>query len=675
MTGVGPFPPREQQFLEHARSMAKGSRRPAFPPVSLNEWEIQKQELRKRLLEAWGGFPETASGLTVKLVGTVQRDGYRVEKLLIETFPDVWLTANAYVPEREGKLPAVLGVHGHWKGAKQDPVVQSRCIGLAKLGFFVLMVDAIGAGERAIGKGLGEYHGAMTGGSLLPTGRTLAGLQVAENMRCVDYLRTRPEVDPERIGVTGASGGGNQSMYEGAFDERIKAAVPVCSVGSYRVYVGVACCMCEVVPGALQFTEESGVLALTAPRALMVINATKDAVQFSVAQAEGSLKEAHEVYKLYGVEGKLRHTIFESGHDYSRPMREAMYGWMTLHLKGEGDGSPIQEPEFTTEDPETLRCFPGESRPETYVTLPQLCEREGRLALENVRRQPATSIEESRRKLVELLLPTLPEQAALQQRLEKSPREGYLRMWFVSEPGLEVFADVRRGKGQQPWVILMSLKGASAVNDPVLTKLEQSGCNLAILNGRGTGEFSPSGNQIHTAPDHNTAEWDLWVGRPTLGGWGWDVMRLVQALGMFGAVNGVHLVGLETGALPIAAGAAITISMSGKSAAELKSVNLRGGMGSYVTGIPFQQEYLGVMVPGILAKFGDVAEILGTLSPTPLSIGGAKNATGDPIPRSELESVLAVARNRYAESQQAEALTISETQSAEDLLRRLGFSS
>ena len=98
-------------------------------------------------------------------------------------------------------------------------------------------------------------------------------------------------------------------------------------------------------------------------------------------------------------------------------------------------------------------------------------------------------------------------------------------------------------------------------------------------------------------------------------------------------------------------------------------------MGSYVTGIPFQQEYLGVMVPGILAKFGDVAEILGTLSPTPLSIGGAKNATGDPIPRSELENVLAVTRNRYAESQQAEALTISETQSAEDLLRRLGFSS
>src|SRR6185437_3405057 len=173
------------------------------------------------------------------------------------------------------------------------------CLGAVKLGFFVLVVDAFGAGERAIGKALGEYHGEMTGATLLPVGRPLSGLQVYENMRAVDYLRTRPEVDAALIGITGASGGGNQTMYAGAWDERFAAAVPVCSVGNYGVYLGAACCMCEVVPGALRFTEEWGVLGLTAPRGLMVVSATRDAVQFSVAEAKKSLALVEPIYRLH----------------------------------------------------------------------------------------------------------------------------------------------------------------------------------------------------------------------------------------------------------------------------------------------------------------------------------------------------------------------------------------
>src|SRR5439155_17255769 len=140
----------------------------------------------------------------------------------------------------------------------------------------------------------------------------LSGLQVYENMRAVDYLRSRPEVDAARIGVTGASGGGNQTMYAGAWDERLAAAVPVCSVGNYQAYLGVACCLCEVVPGALRFTEEWGVLSLTAPRGLMVVNATRDSIQFSVGEAKKSLAVAEKVFGLYGQPTHLRHAIFES---------------------------------------------------------------------------------------------------------------------------------------------------------------------------------------------------------------------------------------------------------------------------------------------------------------------------------------------------------------------------
>jgi hypothetical protein len=142
-------------------------------------------------------------------------------------------------------------------------------------------------------------------------------------------LLTRLEVDGERLGITGASGGGNQTMYAGALDERLKVVVPVCSVGNYQAYLQAACCVCEVLPGALRFTEEGDVLGLVAPRALMVINATKDAFQFSVGEAKKSLERARAIFKLSDAEEKLRHAVFESPHAYNQPMREAMYGWMT----------------------------------------------------------------------------------------------------------------------------------------------------------------------------------------------------------------------------------------------------------------------------------------------------------------------------------------------------------
>ena len=165
-------------------------------------------------------------------MGKWEFDGYTVEKVLFQTIPGVMMTTNVYRPQGKGPFPAVLCVHGHWPGAKQDPTVQARCIGLAKLGFLVLAVDALGAGERGIDDALGEYHGEMTAATLYATGRTLAGIQIYENMRCADYLQSRSDVDSDNLAITGTSGGGNQTMYAGALEDRFKAVIPVCSVGN-----------------------------------------------------------------------------------------------------------------------------------------------------------------------------------------------------------------------------------------------------------------------------------------------------------------------------------------------------------------------------------------------------------------------------------------------------------
>src|SRR5262249_8418811 len=145
------------------------------------------------------------------------------------------------------------------------------------------------------------------------------------------------------------------------------AVVPVCSVGTYRAYLRAACCVCEGLPGALRFTEEGDVLGLVAPRALLGVNATKDAFQFSVGGAKKRLGRAKAIFRLDG-KGELgAHAVFESPHDYNRPMREAMYGWMARWLKGEGEGKPIPEPAHEVEKPEDLACYPGGKRPAGFV--------------------------------------------------------------------------------------------------------------------------------------------------------------------------------------------------------------------------------------------------------------------------------------------------------------------
>ncbi|HEY1108694.1 MAG TPA: alpha/beta hydrolase family protein, partial [Opitutaceae bacterium] len=459
-----PAPPPPNAYLDFVRAEAARYQAGRAFPKDTVEWEKQKVALRGALMTAWGGFPSTSAKLQPRVLGELRREGYRVEKLVFQTLPGVLMTANAYVPDAPGRHPAVLAVHGHWPGAKQDPVVQARCIGLVKQGFFVLVVDALGAGERAVGKALGEYHGDTTAATLWPLGRALAGLQLYENIRAVDYLRTRPEVDPARIGITGASGGGNQTMYAGAWDSRLSAVVAVCSVGNYPAYLGRACCMCEVVPGALSFADEWAVLGLIAPRALMVVSATQDSPVFSSAAARVTMEPVERLFALVGKSGQVRHTHFESLHDYSQPMREAMYGWMTRELYGEGDGAPLSEPALKPEDPEALRCYPGETRPDDFVTIPRFAAAEARRLLA-ARRAPTSATAwkaESARRLAALtkVFGGTPGPVALEAKSEPvaapAAPAGARRVSFVSEAGIALAVELTPGRSAgKPLVVLL----------------------------------------------------------------------------------------------------------------------------------------------------------------------------------------------------------------------------
>jgi len=633
-------PAPDSAYLAFIKERAAALRADEVLPDTLEAWNAQRESIRAKLIEAWGGFPTEDCPLEPKILDTLQRDGYRVEKLIFQTMPDIWMTANAYVPDGPGPFPAVLCVHGHWPGAKQDPHVQARAIGLAKLGYFALAVDAFGAGERGVGKALGEYHGDMTAATLWPTGRALTGVQAYENRRAVDYLQSRPEVDGGRLGVTGASGGGNQTMYAGATDERFNAVVPVCSVGNYQSYISRACCMCEVVPGVLTFTEEWGVLGLTAPRGLMVINATQDAPQFSVEEAKKSLAKAAPVYQLYDKPGHLRHAIFESGHDYNQAMREAMYGWMAWHLKGEGDGSPIPEPAMETEEPEALRCFPGETRPDDWMTLPMFAAREGRQLVERIAR-PDTA--EAWRDQA-LAMRTQLDQEVLGRT---TPSRG------SREPVTPVLAtSVGELKGKGRIALTLSLTESVGLEEGSLAmNLTADGYTVVPVQLRATGAHVQPNDAIGRAPDHNTAEWALWTDQPLLGQWVVDVRAAIDQLAAAGAVlDDLHVAGSGPAGVVALCAAALDERIQ-----ETTCVKM---LVSYTSDTPYEGQRLGIMAPGVLKQAGDIQHIAALVSPRRINIIEGVNGAGQVLEPTKLIEAFSFARAVYTLTGAGEGLTI-----------------
>ena len=529
--------------------------------------------------------------------------------------------------------------------------------------------NALGAGERAVGKALGEYHGEMTAATLFPTGQTLAGIQVYENARALAYLATRPEVDADRVGVTGASGGGNQTMYAVAMIDGLKAAVPVCSVGNYRIYLGTACCICEVVPGALTFTEEWGVLGLAAPKPLMIVNATKDAVQFSVPEARKTIAGLEPLYRLYGHPENLRHAVFESGHDYNKAMREAAHGWFNRHLTGRGDGSPIAEPAIKTEDPEVLRCFPGDSRPDDFVTLPRYAAAEGRRlsAAKTVPSDPADWKAEAERRRAALVaaIGGFPDGPRVSPRAEADGRVRIVQ--FEPEPSLSLAARVEPGKeADAPRVILLDLDGGeAALASPLAAELRKDGWSLVTLDLRATGRLAVPSDRIGHAPDHNSAEWGLWVGRPLMGQWVVDVRRLLDALDAAGGdrPRETALVGVGPGGLVALAAAATDTRVSRVAAV--------GTLASYVSDEPYRDQRLGVIVPGLLRDVGDVPHMVALVAPRRVVIAGGVTGGGRRLDAGRLHEAYQPAARAFGLLGARDALRVLEASAASDVVRAL----
>lgn len=316
------------------------------PPATVQAWNDRAAAVREQLLVTMGLWPmPPKTALNPKVYGKVERDGYSIEKVVLETLPGFTLSGNLYRPiGKPGKLPVILCPHGHWADGRVNPEVQPRCAHWAKLGAVVFMYDMVGYNDSK------PFTHVFLNDRLRRRGLSLVTLQTWNSIRALDWLTTLPDVDPARVGCTGESGGGTQTFLLTAIDDRVKVSAPVVMVSdSFQ-----GGCVCENCAGLRIGTDNVEFAALTAPRPLKLVGASGDWTKLTMTNAYPTLRQ---VYSLYGRTDRISADVFDFPHNYNQTSRNAVYAFMGKWLLGIEDSSSTREGVITLEKPEDLVTF------------------------------------------------------------------------------------------------------------------------------------------------------------------------------------------------------------------------------------------------------------------------------------------------------------------------------
>jgi hypothetical protein len=343
---------------------------PFQPPKTRAEWETRKRELREQLLVANGLWPlPDKTPLSAVIHGKIDRDEYTIEKVFFASYPGHYVCGNLYRPRgKTGKLPVALCPHGHWangrfydagekvakqqvdSGAEQTLAsarypLQARCAMLARMGCVVFHYDMVGYADS---QQLTHRVGFTDVEAELRL-QSFMGLQTWNSVRALDFVLSLPDIDPARVGITGASGGGTQTFILGGIEDRLTAAFPAVMV-STGMQGGCVCENCSLLRVGTGNVEIAG---LFAPRPLAMSGAN----DWTIEIENKGLPQLKRLYQLYNADDLVAaRTWKQFQHNYNQPAREMMYAWFNKHLKL-GYPEPIAEKPFVPVPPRELSVF------------------------------------------------------------------------------------------------------------------------------------------------------------------------------------------------------------------------------------------------------------------------------------------------------------------------------
>mgnify|MGYP003307961981 CR=1 FL=1 len=529
--------PYQDQLQKHCIIAAEKLFREHTP--NPDTWEEDRIVIRQKIAEKMGLHYDHSLPLLYKEYGDpIRMDGYIVKKISYLGAPGRYVSGNLYIPDGKGPFPAVINLHGHWQQGRLAERVQSRGHLLAKHGIVTLCVDVFGAGERHWKHGEYSYHGSLNGAALMNLGYPLMGIQVTDNMRGIDLLQSLPFVNPDRIGATGGSGGGNQTMWLAAMDERVKAAVPVVSVGTFESYTHTENCMCELLPNGLNICEESGVLSLIAPRAVRICNALQDSCfSFAVTEMLRSVKAAKPIFAHYGVPQNISYQAFNTPHGYWSEVLQTMTGFMLRELADKGHGDPIPETKFDCLPEKEVMLFEPGERPADFGTIPEFCIQRNTFCQQKL----TEAMHIDRNIKVSALKKMLNNDFNPDIRITRNGSEDGWQKITVTDLKTQFVLPllVRPGKNDSaPFVILAGDRGKQALADSaILENCLKNGTGIAVFDLESTGETGTSAYSAW-APYHIITRQILWHGQPLMGYWVCGYLAVAKAVKqLFGNVD------------------------------------------------------------------------------------------------------------------------------------------
>jgi dienelactone hydrolase len=611
-----------QKYLQ--QETAKVSARYAQDIVSRDAWEIKRPQYLEEYFYMLGLVPRPEkTPLNATVTGTLSRDGYVVDMLHYQSRPGLYVTGNLYRPAaiKPGeRLPAIFYVCGHSNRGRDGNKVayQSHGIWFAKHGYICLTVDSLQLGEIAA-----FHHGTyrLERWWWHSRGYTPAGVEAWNGVRGIDYLIGRPDVDPQRIAVTGISGGGAATYWITAADERVKAAVPVSGMADLESYVSNRVinghCDCMFLYNTFQWPW-TRIAGLIAPRPLLFTNSDKDDI-FPMDANERVINRLERLYSLYGAGDRVAAMVSVGGHAYRKDIRQAAYRFINSHLKGDAREVMDSEADLVSEGnkpgaypipPEKLRVFPTDGdlpKDQLNTTIDERF-----VPLAKVASPEAGRFDEWKRPLLAELrrvsfgyLPADVPAARKLRDVDAATEQ------LQSEEGIEFrlrFASPKAGQGTKSVALIVLNEGETGLPE---------GIDLAIAADQVAVFCEPRGigstKWTRKNPPNYVERSHALLGRTVDTGRVWDVIAAARYLSTSERLGGnkdklpVHVIGSGATGLIAAYAAVLDDPIAG--------VTLVSPPASHMSNLAPQ--FLNVL------RVCDVPDALGLIAPRPLRIAGA----------------------------------------------------
>lgn len=536
--------------------------------------EAHVRDVTAKVRECFGPLP-AKTPLNPRVTRTVDRDAYTIENVIFDSRPNFPVTGNLYLPKnRPGKTPAVVGVCGHSLNGKAGGSYQSFAQGLARLGYIVLIIDPIGQGERFqyVDADLKPVQGGnvrehlYVGNPQFLVGEFFGTWQAWDAIRALDYLLTRPEVDGERIMVTGNSGGGTITSWCCALEPRFLAAAPSCFINTFRrMFESEQPADTEQCPprALARGLDHAELLMPYLPRHLILLGQEKDL--FDARGLEQSYARLKHLYTLMAVKDNVELFIGPDYHGYYQKNREAMYGWFNQVT---GVATTSAEPALKIEPDAVLQCTArgqvAELRPNTVLSF----TREASQRLQ-AGRKPLTD-DALARAVTDLL--RLPSRSGVADYriLPSVANRGYPKRFaghyaVETEPGIHALvlrlADASQSyrvpRGHRRAILYVSHRSADAElrDEPLIREVmaAEPGVPVFACDVRGIGDSQPSTtNKSFTDPygsDYFYAIYGVMFDQPYPGQRTFDLLRVIDWLVAHGHEE-IHLVAKGWGAIP-----------------------------------------------------------------------------------------------------------------------------